>query len=597
MVVALISPPWPLFNRPSIQVGVLKAYLKREFNNLKIKGFHPYLKFSNDIGFKIYHEISLSSWAAESVASALLFPQKYKDCKRLFYKELGKKRKQIDKFDFDNITNILRKNIDDFVASFDASNCLLVGFSVCLNQLTSSLLISKRLKEKNAKLPIAFGGPGCAGELGKSIINTFDWIDYIILGEGELPISSLISFLLNRRKGLSKAILTKNREISPGTNPQLEQIKDLDSLPFPDFDDYFKELLTLPMNKRFFPVLPIEGSRGCWWQRCEFCNLNLQWKGYRAKSVSRISMEIDFLSKRYGILDFAFMDNALPKKEAADIFDLLREHGRDYKIFCELRAVHSREEFIRMAKGGLLDLQVGIESLSPELLSLIGKGVRVIDNFSAIKNAYEAGIVLDGNLIFHFPCSTKKHVDETLKAIDFLLPFTPLKGVSFWLGLGSPIYNNPKKFGIKGIKAHQNYSFLYPKDIKEGLTPLVFSYKKDRKIQHKLWQPVDKRLKEWAYFHKRFYHLKPFLSFRRGGNFIHIRQVKEDGNVLYHRLKGPSMQIYLKALDPVPVSSLIDLVPGKNPDMLNKFISSMQEKRLMYVEGDNVLSLAISNQL
>ena len=593
MMIALISPPWPLFNRPSIQIGALKAWLKKEFNFLDIKGFHPYVNFSQRLGFSLYHKISLSSWAAESVASSILYPQKYEDCKALFYRELGKKRNITKDFDFDIISDLLDSEIDKFINSVDFSKSLFVGFSICLNQFTTSLLISKRIKRLYPTIPIVFGGPGCANKLGESILNTFKWIDYIILGEGELPLSSLVSFLLNQKETLSKAVLTRDKSLLTNNSKELEQVKDLNRLPFPDFDDYFMELLLLPPDKRFFPVLPIEGSRGCWWQRCRFCNLNLQWRGYRAKSAKRISDEVDFLSRRYGVLDFAFMDNALPKKEAAYIFDLLKEQKRDYKIFCELRAVHKREEFIRMSKGGLSDLQVGIESLSPELLSLIGKGVKVIDNFAAIKNAYEAGITLDGNLIFHFPGSNKKHVDETLKAIEFLLPFTPLKGVSFWLGLGSPIYNNYKDFGIKAISAHPNYSLLFPEEIKNNLTFLVFTYKKDRKIQYKLWKPVEKRLNEWAHFHKRFAHLKPFLSFRKGADFIYIRQVTEKGLVLHHKLKGPSMKIYLTALDPVHISSLIDLVPNKDIVQLKRFIDSMVKKRLMYLEGDKVLSLAI----
>ena len=594
MMIVLISPPWPLFNRPSIQVGVLKPWLKKEFRDIDIKGFHPYVSFSQRLGFKTYHEISLSSWAAESVASSILYPQKYEDCKRLFYKELGKKKGVIKGFNFDKVSNLLDVEVNKFINSLDLSKCLLAGFTICLNQFTTSLLISKRIKEKYPNVPIVFGGPGCANKLGESILETFKWIDYIILGEGEIPIASLVSFLLNQDKEmLSKAVLTRDKEESINDKKGLEQIKNLDDLPVPDFDDYFRELLSLPPSNRFSPVLPIEGSRGCWWQRCKFCNLNLQWRGYRAKSANRISKEVDFLTRRYGSLDFAFMDNALPKKEAACIFDLLSEHKRDYRIFCELRAVHKREEFKRMSRGGLFDLQVGIESLSPELLSIIGKGVRVIDNFAAIKNAYEAGIVLDGNLIYHFPGSNKKHVEETLKAIDFLLPFTPLKGVSFWLGLGSPVFNNYKEFGIRSISAHPNYSLLFPEEIKKNLTFLVFTYRKDRKEQYSLWKPVEKRLKEWAYFHKKFAHLKPFLSFRRGGDFIVIRQVREDGLVLHHRLKGPSMEIYLKALDPVGVSSLIDLVPGRDTNQLIRFINSMVDKRLMYLEGKKVLSLAI----
>ena len=45
------------------------------------------------------------------------------------------------------------------------------------------------------------------------------------------------------------------------------QLENLDHLPLPDFDDYFETLSGFSAAKRFFPTLPVEFSRGCWWQR------------------------------------------------------------------------------------------------------------------------------------------------------------------------------------------------------------------------------------------------------------------------------------------------------------------------------------------
>ena len=38
--VALVSAPWPLFNRPSIQLGTLKAYLSRHIADLQVVCHH-----------------------------------------------------------------------------------------------------------------------------------------------------------------------------------------------------------------------------------------------------------------------------------------------------------------------------------------------------------------------------------------------------------------------------------------------------------------------------------------------------------------------------------------------------------------------------
>ena len=38
--IALISTPWPLYNRPSIQLGALKAYLKATHPDVEVHADH-----------------------------------------------------------------------------------------------------------------------------------------------------------------------------------------------------------------------------------------------------------------------------------------------------------------------------------------------------------------------------------------------------------------------------------------------------------------------------------------------------------------------------------------------------------------------------
>jgi len=590
--VALVAPPWPLFNRPSIQIGVLKPYLERHVG-VKVRGFHPYLYLASRLGFKQYHRISLSSWSSEAVASSLLFPEKTRECESVFIKELGRKSDiGTDKsLSFSVVSQCMNDTMTHFSTSIDWSSFLMVGFTVCLNQLSSSLFLSRLIKEKFPGTPIVFGGPGCAGDMGKGILDVFPWVDYIIIGEGELPLRDLIRHLLGQGDFPERGVISRDNAVDE--LPSAMQIRDLNELPFPNFDDYYRELGQAKAN--FYPVLPVEGSRGCWWSRCRFCNLNLQWHGYRAKDARHISSEIDYLSRRYKALDFAFMDNALPRRSAARIFELIATHKRHYKFFCELRAVHNRDEFRCMASGGLRDLQVGIEALSPDLLSLIRKGVGVIDNIAAMKHSHETGIRLDGNLILHFPKATEDHVKDTLAMLDLVWPFPPLKTVSFWLGLDSPLFKDASSFGIKGISAHPYYYSLFPRDLVNRLTFTMLSYRGDRGFQRRIWKPVELKVKKWQYNYKKLSGLAPFLSYRDGGDFIHIRQVLPDGRVLHHRLYGASRQIYLSALSPVRVEKLLPLVPENNVKALDDFIKKMQDKRLMYREKDKVISLAIES--
>ena len=85
--IALISPPWPLYTRPSIQIGALKAFVRSRFPAVEVSAHHVYLRVAEAIGYKQYHAISERTWLAESVFAALLYPDRAETIARLFRRE------------------------------------------------------------------------------------------------------------------------------------------------------------------------------------------------------------------------------------------------------------------------------------------------------------------------------------------------------------------------------------------------------------------------------------------------------------------------------------------------------------------------------
>ena len=591
-IIALIAPPWPLFNRPSIQLAALKAFLVQEEPGIRVDSLHPYLPLANDLGLECYHEISQSSWTAESIGAGILFPELKDRCNCLFSRIIKKRASRAGKsISPGPVREVMTETIDAFVASYDWRTCRLIGITVCLNQLCASLLIAKKIKELAPSVPIVIGGASCAGCLGPSLLGAFLQIDYTINGEGERPLLGLLHYLQGKRHTLPRAVY--GRETPHSNDIEKDQVPNLDSLPIPDFDDYFGQLRQLLKKRSVSPVVPIEFSRGCWWRRCNFCNLNLQWSGYRAKSPKRMASEIDYLSRRYGVLDFAFMDNALPRKYAASLFQDLAGHNRDYSIFAEVRAVHPIDELATMARGGLKDIQVGIESLSTSLLRRINKGVRAIDNIAIMRHAEEVGIRLEGNLIMHFPGSTEEEVEQTIEALDFVWPFRPLNTVSFWLGLGSPVEQRPSDFGISGIRPHPFFAYLFPEEIYRRVSSLILSYRGDRELQYQRWRRVEKKVREWHLQRIQIgINTKP-LTYRDGGDYLIITQKLPDGKVLSHRLKGLSRRLYLYCITPRTMASVYDQATGQTHEQIRKFIKDLVDKRLVFQEGDRVISLAI----
>ena len=589
MDIVLIAPPWPLFNRPSIQLGVLKAYLNKTLpKGTTIQNLHLYLQVAAALGFSNYHIISQSGWASEAVFSEVLFPNT-NGPKRLFETSLSKRGLKKVKLDFSHICPIAKGALEGALGVYDFSQTRLVGISVCLNQLSAGLFVAKLLKQQYPDLPIVMGGASVSGEVGVGILRTFPWVDYVIDGEGELPLLSLCRYVLGLSSVInSRAVIKRGQQILG----YKEQIQDINELPAPDFDDYFRELSQIKGAGGINVVLPVEASRGCWWGKCSFCNLNLQWQGYRAKTPERVAKEVDFLSKRYLVIDLAFMDNCLPRKGAVSIFEALAVHGRDYSIFAEIRAVHSKEELAIMKRGGLDSLQVGIEALSTGLLQRLKKGASTIKNLYLMKSCTELGIDLQANLIVCFPGSREEEVEETLKNLDYAWPFSSLKPVSFWLGNASPVHNNYKDYGIHYVKAAKRYSYLFPSKIADSLTPLILDYVGDRNRQATLWKAVEKKLN---FFKKRKRELDirgSGLTYRDGGHFMVVRQILPDGQVLTHRLTGLSRDIYLAAEKPVSMEKIFAKAQQVPKEKVEYFIEQMVEKRLMFKENSMVLSLA-----
>ena len=93
-----------------------------------------------------------------------------------------------------------------------------------------------------------------------------------------------------------------------------------------------------------------------------------------------------------------------------------------------------------------------------------------------MKQCEATGIVNASNLMLHFPASDQTDVDETLDCLAFVRCYRPLKTVSFWLGLDSPIYHYARQFNIRSVFNHPNLKKLFPEPVAKGLRFMIQGY-------------------------------------------------------------------------------------------------------------------------
>ena len=592
---ALISMPWSIFSRPSIQLGALKAYLERE-SAYQVDNYHPYLSFAQDISPEIYSKIALSGWAGEAVFASLLFPAKKSDTRKLFRRCLAGQIKPLP--DFDELVTTVDQSCTKLLATIPCHRYNLFGFSLCFSQLFASLYMAKKMKETCPDVPIVFGGSSCSAEIGRSLIHHFPEIDYLVDGEGEQQLLELCQFLCGQTETLLGKIRTQHPVPAANVDKSVLPLA-MNDLPYPDYSPYFKEMQQHFPERPFIPQLPIEFSRGCWWSRCTFCNLNIQWQNYRSKKQDRMMVETLHLAKTHECLHFAFTDNALPIHEADRFFRKLAPQELDFDFFAEIRPITEPEKLHLYSQAGLKTVQVGIEALSTSLLTKMAKGTTTIENIAAMKMCSASKIRLEGNLITDFPGTTEEEIAETMLHLDFVLPFLPLQAATFFLGYGSTMHTrctSGKGSCIQKIIPHAKNRSLFPEKYLNSMTMLINSYEGDKKHQHKLWQPVKAKIRAWQKFHKsRSEGRQHPLNYRDGRTFLIIRQERLTGTVLLHRLRGTSRKIYLCCEQPIKVTALHAKFPGITERMLRNFIDEMCDKHLMFQENEYALSLAVRN--
>lgn len=602
--IALIAPPWSLYSRPSIQIGALKAFVRSRFPSLPAAAHHLHLMVAEAVGFRRYHAVSERTWLAESVFAALLYPERAETIGR-FFRRQAKGSRILGPGDFEEILQRADLAVEGWLASTDWTRVRLAGITSALCQFSSGLHIARRIKDRSPRTTVVLGGPAFSTASAPAALALFPEIDAVVIGEGELPLAHLVHHHV--REGLKleelpplPALLSRFVQPPLAADPVFHQLENLDHLPHPDYDEYMQLLAGFEPAKRFFPTLPVELSRGCWWQEevggCAFCNLNQQWRGYRSKSGPRAAAEFDHLTRRHKTLGVALMDNVLPREGVGATFRAVADLGKDLNLFAEIRATASFAELKALHAAGLRRVQIGIEALSTRLLRKLRKGASAIQNLEAMKHCERLGIVNLANLITGFPASDEQDVRETLRNLEFALPFHPLSGVEFWVGLGSPVWRRPAAFGLRSVSNHPHWGKLFPAAVVRAFPFAVQSASGQTGRQRRLWQPVRAALRAWSARYTQLHRgpfQEPILGYRDGGEFLIIRERRPGGESATHRLEGVSRKIYLFCETHQPLPRIADRFPEIPADRIEVFLRQLTAQKVVFEENGRFLSLAV----
>jgi len=608
--VLLIAMPFAGTDIPSIQLAVLEGYLKER--NINIKTRHLYLKAAEFYGLNNYNFLIYppnDSYTAQIIFSKYVFPEHWitteEKCREYFQRETSANREIQQHFTFDNYVQQTDEFYNWILKYVDWQPYDIIGFTLNYGQFLPSLAIAKAIKKLHPEKKIIFGGSRTANKLGIKVMEAFDYVDFIISGDGEEALYRVASEYQNY-ESIPHLMYRKGNEIIWNES---DASIDLNSLPIPSYGPFYNELDSTSSEVQqyfyYYGRLPVEISRGCWWNKCSFCNHNIQYKNYREKNVDKIIEEIQLLSDMYNMLAFQIIGNTLPKKNYRILFEKIKQLGRDFTFVAEARAGQLKsEDYTLLKEAGFTTIQTGIESFSQNYLMKMNKGTRVIDNIAALKFCKENGIANRYNLLIDYPNEESIDFEETKKTVQLFHQYLDPPQICYLrVVFGSPIQRNPEQFNIERLKYSHSDMIMFPEEFLEKEFNFVYEFKRKEYLGEHNWvQLVDGWKKERERLAlegiKQQTTIDQFIFyFVDGKKFLKIYDKRNAENIRVYVLDELERAIFLSCIDINSLQELQEIFSHISETTLAGILNTFEESGIVFKEDDHYLSLPLGYNL
>jgi ribosomal peptide maturation radical SAM protein 1 len=611
--VLLLSMPFGALERPSLGLSLLKAKLEEEniFCEIRYLAF----PFADFIGTENYqwmcYELPYTAFAGDWSFTSALYGDKTESSQENYVGDILQATWHLDRESINRILYI-KSHVPVFIEyclnSIQWEYYSIVGFTSTFEQNIASLALAKKIKQLHPGVVTVFGGANWEMDMGCELHKCFPFVDYVCSGESEESFSYLVKHIFSGssadtiEKQINGIVLRKNG-VSVFTGSP-ERAYEMDSLPYPDFSDYFKDLEESSSSKYILPTLLFETSRGCWWgakAHCTFCGLNGGSMSFRSKSPKRVLDELDYLVSSWKTESVEVVDNILDMKYFDSVIPALGRAKRPIQIFYEVKSNLKREQVKLLSRAGISRIQPGIESLSNHVLKLMRKGTSGLRNLQLLKWAKEFNVLAEWNLLYGFPGETREDYDEILQilpAIRFLDP--PCAVGPIRLDRFSPYFNSPADFGLINLRPLVAYRYLYPFDT-DSLMRIAyyfeFDYESDANPANYAADVIE-YIAGW----KRDPEKGTLFMIENADGELTLIDTRSDTTIGQLHLNGMEQTVYeycdeVRSLANI-VGRLQEAFPGVpfSEDLVENFLLSLVANRLMVTDGSGYLSLAIQAQ-
>jgi ribosomal peptide maturation radical SAM protein 1 len=619
--VVLACMPFVDLHRPSLALSLLKALLAREGIDASV--YYGNLAFAEIGGIEKYEalgDLSATLLAGELVFAAATFPEK--ETGGTAIEELLRRRERPRLAeDVAALRAEAAGFLDRAAAAILEMGPRVVGCTSTFQQHVAALGLLRRVKVLDPGVVTMMGGANCEGLMGLTTHHNFAWVDYVVSGDADHLIGPLCRRALEvgaeiGADELPAEVLAPVHRLSGYRRD--ERFPDgvargvfgaLETLPHPDFSDYFSRIANWKFRPALQVGLPMETSRGCWWgavHHCTFCGLNGGGMSFRAKSAARVLTELRAITGETGVDGVEIVDNILDMKYFQTLLPRLAASGNGTRLFFETKSNLKRTQVEALAAAGIRWVQPGIESLSTEVLELMDKGAKASTQVLMLKWAREFGVRVSWSLLAGFPGENDAWYEEMATLIPLLEHLPPPTGVvRVRFDRYSPYHMRPAEFGLR-LQPVPMMKHIYPLSADDLADQAYFFVDADdeRSARGFVRRPgvgaVRRAADAWraAFFGRR----RPQLVMHEEGNRLRLSDTRACAVLEHTILDGLERAVYLACVEGAGTASLRRLLPagdgeGTPPEAADQRIEATLDRlraaRLLVTLDGRHISLAL----
>lgn len=259
----------------------------------------------------------------------------------------------------------INQDVDHMISKILEDKPEAVGFSCYIWNIDLVLQIAETIKIGNSSIQIILGGPEVSFDSAKTM-EMYPFVDFIIRGEGELPLGYLIAALKEKKSIERISGLTYRSNNAIMVNEDQRSYVALDELAYPylENEDFSNQYIYY------------ETTRGCPFN-CSYC-LSSSEKGVRKLSFWRIREDILKLVKtRANAVKLVDRTFNFDQRRAMEIMSyIVSVNHSNMKFHMEMTAEIMDEEFVAFINELPVDMfqfEIGVQSTNPETLSAVNR--------------------------------------------------------------------------------------------------------------------------------------------------------------------------------------------------------------------------------